>query len=309
MSGKSILFSKSLMRPAAPATIMGATSFAQEDAGRASPRNKNSTGSMREFATGESAAARDGVFAHRVNIQQFIRANEALLPALADGDGVFGQMVSLANKIADVAMTEFGINQELSRSDAGVFRQICAQIVEKHRKDGHVDKIDIDAYGRRIARLLSTISANCSAQSAKLENVSQDAALTMSSLSAVSTLYPAVMLFSFYLPAGRVLNDLSIAITNEVGRALGVLLPAGAPASDVRNMSQTLLRTFSSIMAALYERKARDFVGSRETVAVAEGGAHKEALDDIIVSFASIAKEYVALAERQAERLSATLSA
>jgi hypothetical protein len=288
MSGKSVLFSKSLVKPRPP---QAGTTAVQPDPAKES------------FLSGD-------IFSHRVAIQQFVRSHEALFPALSDGDGVFGGMVSLANKIADAAMREFvAAGNDVGGSDIVVFRQVCSQIVERHRRNGCLDKIDVETYGRRIARLFSAIAAQEYQHDDGWERASPTSSVTMSVLNATGILYPAVALFSFFLPAGRVLNDVSAAVLAEARRALEELLPPEAPAADVRSMGQTLLRALSNIMVAVYERKAKVFCSTDDAVlAVAEHGGYEAALADVIASFSVIAREYVSIAKRRALQAGTQLS-
>jgi len=284
MSGKSVLFSKSLVKPRPPQVGTSAVQL-------------------------EPAKKSFDIFARRVAIQQFVRSHEALLPALSDGDGVFGGMVSLADKIADAAMREFvAAGNAVGSNDIIVFRQICSQIVESHRRNGRLDKIDVETYGRRIARLFSAIAAQEHQHDDGWEVASPASSVTMSVINATGILYPAVALFSFFLPAGRVLNDVSAAVLTEARRALVELLPPEATAADVRSMGQTLLRALSNIMVAVYERKAKAFCSTDgAAISVAEREGREAALADVIASFSILAKEYVSIAGRRAFQAGAQL--
>ena len=281
MSGKSSLFSKLAARSPQP----GCDSAIKKEMAKNMP------------ALADEAVAPD-IFRHRVAIQQYMRSHEALLPSLAEGEGVFGKLVSLANKIADIAMKEFTHSgNAITAKDKIVFRQICSQIVERHRRDNCLDKIEVENYGRRIGKLFLSIATQNDEDVVPYEQASPKASDSMSTVSAIGTLYADVAAFSFYLSPSKLLERVVAVVVHEANEATNKILPPGASAADRRSMNQTLTRILSTMMAGIYTRRAKAFCQSGENIlSMSELGENEAEVDKILAEFSNSTKGYVAIA-------------
>jgi hypothetical protein len=210
----------------------------------------------------------ENVFRKKVAIQQFMNHNAPLFRAFAmkgvdiskviDGE-VLKEPALLAHKLAlKIAARVHGKEPaEVTAAEIKPFRTEAAEYVASRWASGR--KIDIDVAGAEIAAAVALADGSWDHDLYADENISDDTSLMMTVVGVTGSLSRLVNIYDFRLGKTEALSRLLQEIVEvSVNTARDMLKDTSPSAADVRNLTQTLARNFTSLMEVCYDRKAKE---------------------------------------------------
>ena len=218
----------------------------------------------------EAMRAPDGAvrdwFKLRTCYQQFMRENEALFRALAaSSDDPLSLLAG--GGLADAAAAAAGIATAAARRASGraapaphetrPFRQAAALMAASAWQAGRLDSLDPDRIGAELAGAAGMVREDLDRSPFKDGGVSDDASLAMTVLTVTLRLMEPVMTYDFRRDRSELVAAMSGAVISMAAEVADAVVPPGGKPEDRRSVVQTLANCLSSVMAQVYERKAK----------------------------------------------------
>lgn len=208
-------------------------------------------------------------FKFRTTFQQFMRENEPLFRALAslaedpfplmEGGG-FGAAAGAAKEIAVSAARQATGKAEPAAHEIRPFRTAAAAIAAASWRAGGLATLDSARLAGELAACVSIVDEDLDRSVFRETNVSDEASLAMTSAAVSLRLLSPVMTYDFRRDRAETVAAMSGAVVTAAAEAARDVLPENAKPEDRRSVFQTLANCLSTVMAEVYERKARHYV-------------------------------------------------
>jgi hypothetical protein len=209
-------------------------------------------------------------FKLRVAYQQFLRENEALFRALAEGadapyrlrqEGGLDAATAAATARATAAATVLSGNPSPSVKEIQPFRAAAAMMVASAWRSGKLSELDPAGIGAQIAAAAHIVDEDLDRSIFKTSSISDEASLRMTSMSVTLRLFEPVLTYDFRRDQSELVAGMAAAVMATAAEATGDVVLEGGKADDRRSVLQTAANCLATIMAQVYDRKARQFVG------------------------------------------------
>lgn len=206
-------------------------------------------------------------FRMRLASQQFLKHHGPLLRAYVSAGGrpesiaqrgVFEAKARQARDLA-VAMTARVTGKplaEVTLNEARVLRLEAADLVARAWQEGR--EVDLAALADDIASAVASADDAYDADTVAWSRVSGNGSATMTAAAVTLALAETVSIYDFRLGKSLVLSTLTSAVIEATRLAVDEMSIDSATVEDRRSLSQTTLRSFSGVMAQLYEDTARE---------------------------------------------------
>jgi hypothetical protein len=212
---------------------------------------------------------REETFRVKVSMQQFMNHNGPIFRAfaykgievreVADGNALIAPTEAASSLTHLVTKAILDRRPEnVTAKDLSFFRTEAANWVSERWIRG--EDYDIEKAASSIAAMVLTAGKDWDHDPYKDDRISNDASLMMSAAGVTAKLMKQVEIYDFRIGRNEVLKTLLDAVIGTAVQVSADMLPRSASKNDVANLIQTVSRNFSSIMEAIYQRKAREVV-------------------------------------------------
>lgn len=205
-------------------------------------------------------------FRMRLASQQFLKHHGPLLRAFvrAGGDpkaivqpGAFEERARQARSLA-VAIAAHTLGKaidQVSMHDARHFRFEAAEVIAQ-AWDAGID-LDIDKFASEIATAVTNADEVYDGDTIAWAQISANGSVAMTAASISLSLASVVSIYDFRAGERLVLSTLTAAVVEATRQAVDTMTAENSTAEDRRSLSQTTMRSFTGILAQIYEESAR----------------------------------------------------
>lgn len=232
-------------------------------------------GSMLAAVQPEPAApmkAVDGTidfFKFRVAAQQFMNENGPLFAAFARAadapnglidHGSLAKAVAASTELAIAVARRFTGKAEPGPQEVRPFRHAAAEIVALAWKEKGLVGFDVERIAAEHAEAFDIVDEELDRATFKDLDLSDEASLAITSASVTLALMRPVMVYDFRRDRRELVSGMASAVMALAAEAASQVLPDNCRSDDRRTVLQTSANRLADIMAAVYDRKARQVV-------------------------------------------------
>jgi hypothetical protein len=243
-------------------------------------------------------------FKLRIAYQQFLRENEPLFRALAEvadepyrllQEGGLDAATAAARSVATTAASVLSGNPAPTVKEIQPFRAAAAMMVASAWRSGKLSALDTAAIGAQLAAAAHIVDEDLDRSIFKTSAISDEASLRMTAMGVTLRLFEPVLTYDFRRDQSELVATMTTAVMATAGEAAGDVVPEGGKPDDRRSVLQTASNCLATIMAQVYDRKARQFVGHVKSMSEGEREAFIRRYDpmpEVLRAFREHARVY-----------------